>query len=690
MQFITADLSRDFPQYLGRAFEIEARFGRPSRDHRFNPGVSLNQFVRVKDVVMQDCQETIETESLDKIYGHTRVTIENNQETQITKIKKNFDLKEYNIRISASQEVPSKSSLREPPTEIREKKRTSCRRGNLRFDFTVVKSNEKKKYEIEIELLPPLKKESLAELDDAIGYLLPILQGTHLLYTDDEYFSAVDHVNQLLGASKGDFMSHHFLIHLRNLKIEDIVPGGLISEDQSYSATIKAEGERRWLFIDDTATFLVMPPDIVDKIADETENWEGSLFEGEWIESSETLYLYDCLFKNKIDYRKRPHQERLEALKDFVKSFTIFSVEIKEFVAFSSIQEFFAACNYLLDKEYPFPVDGLVLTPYKLPYDPSWAMRPLDDFRRLDKYPDVCKWKPWDKLTIDFKVVSYFSSAKRPKREYKLYSNERGREEAIEFTSDEYPFSSKDLVTAGLENVLPDSIVEFGPNEEGKLVKIRVRADKTKPNNLDIARDIWRDIKNPLKEGTIRGREPGLIHNAYQAQYRSFLSHLPKEASLLVFGEILPSSLIQEKKALFLKKGAAPIRDKKIIDSDFRETEKIYQQAISFLKSFNGDGFDGFLVAHSFFSFLFECYENLLCLKELMKALLKKGGYIFIGGLDGLKVKKEARGDLQLNNLPLLYYILDIQPSDYAVEYTALNDEEISFFKLHSWVGAIY
>jgi hypothetical protein len=514
--------------------ELEARFGTVDKSGHFIPGVSRQVFNRVKSY-FDSKAKVIHSKITDYIMGKVRKSIitvnESNQIEWITKERYwNQDDNNYNIRYSMSKEtkVPPISDEYFKPETLREKNRYSYLVFNdsVRIDITIVNMvklnanigqnvHEKDTYEIEVELL---KNENLDSFEKALAVTLKLVLDTISLYTEKERYQIVNEINSILGSSKRGVIDNFPIVQARNLKLRDMVYGGLIGNSNTgYSVTMKADGIRKLLFFAKTGVYLVSPPSSIMKISEsEITSLTGTILDGEMIPLDKRLpgspktniwYLtFDTLAWNRnINIQNTSHLERLnlaQKVADIIKS-NLLQVNTKTFRSFQTPKEFFEIMRDMLRERYhlTYKQDGFMFTPQNVAYNPHSDNHPLYK-RILTDMPDICKWKPKNELTIDFQIQWRMDSSLPSGRRIELYSNERGKPVLFSFNGD-IPIDHLNPLTINLPN---NSIVEYGYDTEKKmLVPTRVRHDKVLPNKLDVARDVWSDIQDPIEESTLRG-----------------------------------------------------------------------------------------------------------------------------------------------------------------------------------------
>jgi hypothetical protein len=359
----------------------------------------------------------------------------------ISKIKQNFDdiTGDYDLRISLARESPeSPSNIKNLKGVVREKTRYIYPRGNSEIHLTEVKQGRYYQYELEIEFTDDnLNANSFDDYMRTVSEVFGVLYSTNNMYSLTERYNLVQMVNSTLGGNTElDEVDKSLYVQSRNLQYKDLVCGGIVGNpNDGYTVTEKADGERGFLIIDDVGIWIVNPPhryDLVirkDNISLTLENenlyedLEGSIFDGEDVPTSrrigdaeginskyffvvfDTLRAFDKTVQNTNDVRNEkyvtligePHQTRvlynksLNALNDIGIGDTLF-IKQKDFLAIDSINDFFNKCSELLDKPYPYEIDGLIFTPSNSPYITPGSRQPLKS-RVLTHYSDICKWK---------------------------------------------------------------------------------------------------------------------------------------------------------------------------------------------------------------------------------------------------------------------------------------------------------
>jgi hypothetical protein len=178
----------------------------------------------------------------------------------------------------------------------------------------------------------------------------------------------------------------------------------------------------------------------------------GTILDGELVElkagGKPVFLVYDSVVVKGTDVRRRPLGERLEAARNLLKSVVRstkdpFEIRVKTMIPLKD----FATGLPPLDS-FPWVTDGLVFTPVQDPI-------------RMGTHETLFKWKPRDRITIDFLV--------RNGRE--LFVQDRGTE-----------YKEAELHRAQSQQFPDGSILECGYGDLGWIVE-KIRTDKTYPNN---------------------------------------------------------------------------------------------------------------------------------------------------------------------------------------------------------------
>tara|TARA_R110001599_G_scaffold349372_2_gene577687 strand:+ start:348 stop:3398 length:3051 start_codon:yes stop_codon:yes gene_type:complete len=491
--------------------ELECRFGTFSKN-RFVSGVDRNVFNRVKAYF--DSKATVVNEkTTDYIMGKVRKSVSVDGTTVwITKERIwNEERTDYGLRYSMSREIdvsPITSLFK--PDVIREKNRSSYLifGGAVRIDLTLVSMNNKDTFEVEIELIKP---SALVQFEQAINVTLYLVLDTVILYTGVEKTNLLNQVNSILGSTKRGYLDTYPLVQARNLKPRDMVYGGLVGGKTGYSVTHKTDGERRMLVFSESGVWLISANSTTRISANSLATLNGTILDGEMVPVEKRLVgapkskfwflAFDTLSWNSNNsVQNEIHNVRMsyaQKVSDTMKG-DVLRVNTKSFTVFETPDEFFKVMRDMFKQQLvlPYKQDGFMFTPENTVYNPHSDKIRLYK-RNLTDYPDICKWKPKEELTIDLSL-KWIATPEGKRLE--LYSQEKGI--PVLFTK----FQSLDMEHPLTLNLPNNTVVEYGYDYiRQMLVPHRVRVDKSFPNKKDVAEDVAEDILKPIEKETMQG-----------------------------------------------------------------------------------------------------------------------------------------------------------------------------------------
>lgn len=550
--------------------ELEVRFGSKEKGTRtYLPGLEWKIFKRALVFLDEKGWSKTVTRSTDYYDDATKIRktvvkpssdVGNEQVFWITKEKVwTLDPIEYPIRIAFNKEIEKPDQgpqFNKETLTIREKNRTSYdyANGTMRIDCTEVSMKNKQgfeslSYEIELELLD---RKYLNSFEKAIVEVFCIVYGTDIIYTQTDKERIIVYLNKFLGSMQlqsdydttSDFryiIDRMPLVQARNLKYRDCVYGGIVNNNRTvYKVTHKADGERKLFVVHETGIWLVSPPDDLNKVVTtlsnlplEFQKFKGALgliLDGEYIPQNRLrkrfnvknfFAAFDCLsvpFQNQAfpntSIQDLPHSARLHigySYGELFKDNSLVYVHFKKFTTLISSSTFFETMTQMFNEQNTGAVlyltDGLLITPEVGPYNPykqKGSLPPLKE-RNLTMYPDICKWKPVKDLTIDFLVKRVINNYKTY---IELYSYDTISRKYVKFPGNAFvPFKDEIDFNNSITLNIPDGkIVEY-KWENKMFVPKEIRHNKTQPNSLEIALDIWEDIHNPITENVLTGKE---------------------------------------------------------------------------------------------------------------------------------------------------------------------------------------
>lgn len=228
---------------------------------------------------------------------------------------------------------------------------------------------------------------------------------------------------------------------------------------QPYFVCEKTDGERRLLASTSEGVFLINRAFDIQKI--NVRVAKDTLLDGELVttkEGARLFMVYDAVRVKGEDVSQNPLTERLDAARKVIKAIiktanATLEIRVKNMV---DLKDFRSLPDL---NSYEYDTDGLVFTPINEPI-------------RMGTHETMFKWKPRERITIDFEL----------KNGSDLFVQDRG-----------VPYRESQL---HLKNQRPDlpagTIVECGFGDLGWFVE-KVRTDKTHANNR---RTYFRTIVN--------------------------------------------------------------------------------------------------------------------------------------------------------------------------------------------------
>ena len=362
-----------------------------------------------------------------------------------------IDEKNYNLRFSLKNELPKNNIIQKNIDLIlstnseklyRVKNRYSIITDDNLFqiDMTCVKSGigktlaesnalkERISYEVEIEFIgrkqainnkKNIDNESIAnKLLYHCYNILKVINNSDIILTNSLITQIKNNYKKLANLkSDDDFIAASpVTLHREHLfKTEEKNIFG------NYAVTLKADGERNFLYVDKTSHKLYLFNggfQFIDTGYYDDE-WTDTLIEGEYIDNIKSFFMYDILFSKGVDVRKRylmdikkdtKFETRLTILDNFLRSQTRkLSSNFTEETALllynkryiqtvrSDGSDIFEKTKELWDtrKLSKFNVDGIIFTP-KYEHYPSKGV----------SWYSLFKWKPPELNTIDFLIRS--------------------------------------------------------------------------------------------------------------------------------------------------------------------------------------------------------------------------------------------------------------------------------------------
>ena len=342
-------VSRPRPLILGNV-ELEVRFGLFTGEREFKSGIEAKSFNRLRTALSREMKEIV-TVSTDRIYiGNIRERISDIGGRQESSwIRKHSDrtdknnVTQYHLRVAYSVEEPLEKQRREDLKldTIRRKTRYSYRPpgGAAIVELTtVVNVGEKSaiSYEVEVEYYTT----SLKDYPKDKQLLLAVIHKIYKLIHNTEEMYSMDDVrivrDDFLAQFKRIFdtdpseskyplsFSNSLVPQPRNLHHHDIVFGGLVGGEVTYTTTLKADGERKFLFFHPSGIWMIYPRDNFNRITTYSHpSLTGTILDVEYMPLSKrtslgpqskywVLTLDVVIYKDDISLYYRDHLERMK------------------------------------------------------------------------------------------------------------------------------------------------------------------------------------------------------------------------------------------------------------------------------------------------------------------------------------------------------------------------------------------
>jgi len=545
-------------------FEIEVRYGtfitsKSSLENpRFQPGVSIQTFSRLQTNLFQIAPVTI-TKSRDEIQGNIcRTIFDDGREIWINKprpvIKR--DIPEYGLRVTGTQEITIEAPKNFKTSYFREKTRYSypLAGGAVRVDLTRSTTDGRVTYEVELELL---QGQAFDAFSRAAELILKLIQDTAILYTENDKKEVTVYFNNLLAGHNSDnYLDRGVLKQARNIKMRDMVWGGLIGNEKTgYKVNHKPDGTRRLLVFAPNGIWLLHPPHEYTRLtAEYFASMTGTVLDGELIPKEKRkaqaptkpywyLVIDTLAWQGDLASQKQPHSDRMKLAQIVVDRLEspLLAVNTMRFRSFNTPRKFFEVMRDMFQEQaiLSYSQDGFIFTPESAEYNPKYPypgkngkerIISIDQFplreRTLVNYADNLKWKEPTNLTIDFLI-------RKTQRGVELYSLQD--HENVLFTGSlEHTFPGFIPEIPPILADVPDgSIVEFRW-EGGTFVPVVIRSNKVKPDRLEIAVDVWEDIHTPISRELLEGKTFDLIEYYFTRIRRGLLFTHSNQEILLV------------------------------------------------------------------------------------------------------------------------------------------------------------
>ncbi len=491
-------LSNYLQNYKGS--EVEIRFGKykwnkNTQKKEFESKVDIEFFYNLKRGLDNNKNFKKEKQNTEEyIKGSVKKIVnEGNIKYMIKNKLKNFDCWDYNFRISVSEEKTTNEIEFEKLDKecfVRIKNRHSyIIDGLVRIDLTRVNNQH---FEVEIECY-------------SNSGIKQILEGVLQTREKNKYVMTSNEKNKILNEFKTLIESYFFVgAQPETLQKNDIAN----LYKNKYAVTIKADGERVMLFINNKGECFFIDNNLNNVWQTNMRSeMKDCIIDGELL-ISDTLdfYGFDILFYNGEDLRKKEKcflRERLALLKeltDKTEQNSEYKLKMKDYYT----ENVFVGIE-CLEKINKTKCDGYIFVPME------------ENYPMTKKWSGLYKWKPEELNTIDFYSVKEGNLWKlyvqkpvkeNPKKTEKvlfdidILTNDTTNERKYMTSQTVFPDTILDETTG--EEFMGNTVIEYYWNKEKELFyPIRTRWDKTinetkHGNFCKVACDIWNSIHNPV------------------------------------------------------------------------------------------------------------------------------------------------------------------------------------------------
>lgn len=448
-------------------------------------------------------------------------------------------LDEYHFLISISEEEIMKNlNINQKPLHTRHRLRHSFIINEYyKVDLTEIVDIEPPFFEIEMEYLGDIKDLDLKILENNIKDIYNIIYQTENLTSRTQINNLIKQFNSTFKVKPQNTFNKDITVKARNIQYRDLTYGGIVgNKENEYVISHKADGKDHYLIFNNDGFWLVSSTYynlLYDHKSKLPEGRKLTIYKCEVLNNMMVngnmvkyyILIYDCLIYNDEDVSNLNIYERTACIEPFINRFVTpeyFNESYKNDFYFSekpvydlNLENFFSTIRIMYNEQskLPYPTDGFIFTPTGK-YNYHSDKLPISQ-RDLHSVPDVCKWKPPNQITIDFRIVNgalYVYDVKR-KLEVPFEGNDRNP-----LTPDMIDESFKQY-----DNLIIEASYDVVCN---KMKPLKIRDDKEGPNRLDIASANWRDIHDPITIEDLAGETLTLV-NKYHNQVKNILYGLP-------------------------------------------------------------------------------------------------------------------------------------------------------------------
>ena len=583
---------------------------------------------------------------------------------------------EKNITISSSEKGANRDRIRH-----------SFIIGNsIRFDISMSKTNNNTDYEMEFEWIRSLEDfenitnyttSLINEYNKALIPFYKILRNVKEIITmtmeDNIYieFQSIFEPNYLyfgnLPKPRDLIWENYTNFYDKNAK-KLIKP--TLESSGGYAITVKTDGIRTILYYSSLGVFYMTPRhnansiSWISKIGKPIETMNGTVFDGELYFSEEyyfqtnkySYFIFDCIATpENFDIRNAIYSSRISAATSVLSNLPTLNNEfswlkLKIQRIYKHPSKFLRALNNVVNdiKEYRkqgYKDDGIIFTPISKPY--------------YNK--KIFKWKPIEKLTIDFKVEGGILKVK-------------SGNSVIPFKPKPFNENFNAPKNNKGESIYEGEIIEmkYKPHKDsfkkGNFVFYKKRNDRPFPNYLSVAENVFKIYRDPISLNDLLQLTSKPVRK-YHSNIKSFILH-----KYSIFGvknnnidigtgkggdiakmKIFNKNFVVEPNNVFVtelikRKTTLGIKNLKIPKTNLKGQDTIK------IKKFIGPDKIHTITMMNSLTFFYNPQNNMKDLNQLLNTLdlVEEGGNVVILSADGDKfyeiLDKQRNGEFKASN----------------------------------------
>lgn len=663
-----SDLLTDV-NFIPGVTEVEVKF-KPKNINLF-----IDRYKILLEKMRKDFKEVYEESTVHYYDGNIREIIIKGDEKVSYDTKTHIkDFKEYEdygfiISVNDEEKVKNVNTRKLKRTFTRSRNRHKFDLGNYVLDMTELPlKNNKTIYEIELEFTG--KKLDVDDFAKQIMHFYRLIYNSENIYNNAMTKRLVEQINNIMGVKDGKFI-HDLTPKARNLVFNDLTYGSIAGNKivDDYYVSHKADGLYKKLVFNEDGIWL-NHRDEYNLL--QVGYYDISLFDCELLNDIEGyknyVPVFDCLIYNGKFLFEENLKKRTSYIKNIstsVNNLFIFEKPWKQL----TLENFFETMKEMAEEQntLPYPQDGFMFTQGgKYTYNSDKL--PLYKRKMLD-VPDLCKWKPYNRITIDFRVMNEDGYVT-------LYVYDANKKMEVPFN---VPKVSDSLFNQEYNNKIVECIYDSICN---MILPIKIRPDKPVPNQLDIARSNWNAINDPISIDDLCGNSMTLVRK-YHNQIKNMLYGIetiypPIEGivlnnyKLLDIGGGRGGDLTKWEKSNASKILTVEPNNDNLDELKRRLVKSNMKDKVSYINTIGEDttkiskavekvgGLDKKVDAVSLMlslSFFFSDDEHLDALVQTIVHNLKEGGLVLFLTIDGSVLKKHL--DLKLTDINVYYTLYD-------------------------------